>query len=149
MIQEKLEGSGAEVIFVPEREYTLRYKILNNLNPSYIDALQVRYYEKLLAEINDVKFDYLFVIRGYKISASFVDGFKILNPQARLLMYQWDSNRTNPFAHHIERFDRVLSFDYEDCDEFNFQYLPLFYTDDVKEYFGRKSLFKGFGARRL
>ena len=42
MIQEKLEGVGAEITFVPEREYTLRYKILNNLNTSYIDALQVR-----------------------------------------------------------------------------------------------------------
>lgn len=144
MILEKLEGFGAEVTFVPEREYTLRYKILNNLNPSYIDALQVRYYEKLLMKINGMKFDYLFIIRGYKMPASFVDEFKTLNPQARLLMYQWDSNRTNPFAHHIERFDRVLSFDYKDCDEFNLQYLPLFYTDDVTEYFGRENEYDFF-----
>ena len=144
IIKEKLEKFGAEVVFVPEREYSLRYKVLNNLNPSYIDRLQVDRYKHILEENNNKRFDYLFVIRGYKMPSFFLSEFRRRNPAAVLIMYQWDSNRTNPFSHHIESYDKVLSFDYKDCKDLGLQYLPLFYTDDVLEFMGRQAKYDFF-----
>lgn len=139
LISDKLKGLGAQVTFLPEREYSLKYKILNTINPSYIDLLQIKYYEKNLKFIEDKKFDFLFVIRGYKLPEFFLRKFKQKNPNAQLIMYQWDSNRTNPFSHLINLFDRVLSFDYKDCEELHLRYLPLFYTDDIIPYISKNN----------
>jgi glycosyltransferase involved in cell wall biosynthesis len=66
------------------------------------------------------------------INGNFVNELKKMNPLCKTTMYQWDSNRTNKFDHIIGLFDRVCSFDYEDCNAFKtIQYVPLFFIDDI------------------
>lgn len=129
----KLQEMGADVLFYPEREYGILFKLINNLSKKYLQTFQERHYEKILKQINGLKLDYLFVIRGFMLPQSFVEKFKQMNPSGETIMYQWDSQRTNPFQHLVPSFHKVYSFDFEDCESNpNVIYHPLFYTDDVK-----------------
>ncbi len=66
------------------------------------------------------------------LSEEFLDEFRKRNPGAKLIMYQWDSNKSNPFQHLLDKFDKVYSFDFDDCKSFTpLNYQPLFYSDDI------------------
>ncbi len=142
MIINKLESFGASVTYYPERSYKADFSIINNFYPSKMDKFQERHYNKILKDTKDNAFDYLFVIRGYKLSKVFLEGFRRQNPSAKTIMYQWDSDRTNHFSHLVSQFDKVSSFDFEDCENLKLEYIPLFYTDDVLEYVNNKKIYK-------
>jgi len=131
LIVEKLTQMGAEVTFYPERDYSIRFKIINNFFNHWLPFKQSKHYRKIVRQTASQEFDYLFVIRGYMITSEFVKQFKEYHPEAKTIMYQWDSDRTNPFSSIVPLFDKVQSFDYEDCSNLNITYLPLFYTEDV------------------
>lgn len=140
LITEKLISMGGDVKFYPERTYGLIFKIVNNFFNKYLNEYQSKHYCRLAAQIKDERFDYLFVIRGYKITDEFLIEFRKLNPQAKLIMYQWDSNNSNPYTHLLGRFDKVCSFDFEDCRVFpSLKYIPLFFSDDIKTIVNNKA----------
>lgn len=134
MIKEQLEGMGAFVDFFSERSYGFDFNIVNNFFSSNMSKFQTKHYGKILKSIETEKYDYLFVIRGYMMPVSFLEGFKKQNPDSKAIMYQWDSQRTNPFSHLIESFDIVKTFDFEDSENLKIEYIPLFYTHDVESY---------------
>ncbi|MFC4478239.1 hypothetical protein [Flavobacterium chungangensis] len=138
-IKSTLEDFGAEVDFYPERSYGWQFKIINNYFHRKLDEYQNKHYLKMLNESSEKEYDYLFVIRGYKISEEFLKGFRDNNPNATLIMYQWDSQKNNEFTHVAHLFDRVYSFDIVDCKLFNLEYLRLFYSQDVKSIIDDKS----------
>lgn len=133
LIVKKLETMGADVLFCPERDYSICFKLVNNFLHPILSLKQAFHYRKILKCTKAQSFDYLFVIRGYGMTKKFVEIFKKRNCFAKTIMYQWDADRTNPFADLIPYFDIVQSFDYRDCETFGISYLPLFYTDDVAE----------------
>lgn len=134
MIKAQLERMGAFVDFFPERSYSYDFNIINNFFSNHLNRYQLKHYDKIIEATQDIKYDYLFVIRGFMLSDSFMDKFKKSNPYCRTIMYQWDAQRTNPFVHLIKSFDVVKTFDFKDSEDFNIPYLPLFYTKDVEEY---------------
>lgn len=128
----KLEEAGATVSFFPERKYGLLFKAINNFRKKYLERYQEKHYDKILQQIGTTQYDVLFVIRGYMLPDNFVRRFKQMNPRAQTIMYQWDSNKSNPFLKQVANFDKVFSFDFDDCDHNpKLKYLPLFYIDDV------------------
>ncbi|NSL89787.1 hypothetical protein ECE50_023290 [Chitinophaga sp. Mgbs1] len=129
----KLEDAGAEVVFCPERKYGAAFKFINNFYPQKLKRYQARHYEEILEKSAGISIDYLLVVRGFMMPATFMAQFRAQHPGAKAIMYQWDSNKTNPFIHLIPSFDRCFSFDFEDCENAaQLEYVPLFYTDDVK-----------------
>ncbi len=135
-IIQALKAAGANVDFYPERDYGLKFKLLNNISQNLLTEYQCKHYRNILKKIStdNIEYDCLFVIRGFMMPAEFLIKFKTLFPNAKLLMYQWDSNRTNRFSHLVQYFDKVLSFDFKDSDDFSLEYLPLFYTKDLIPY---------------
>lgn len=132
LIIDELERLGANVDFYPERKYNYWFKILNHLSFSLLSKYQARHYKEIGKAIAGKHYDYLLVIRGYMIPDCFILDFKKNNHSAKTIMYQWDSNRTNSFEKVIDCFDKVNSFDYEDCMAFpKINYLPLFATSDI------------------
>jgi hypothetical protein len=134
LIKEELESKGAFVDFFAERSYSFIFTFINNFFKSYLKTFQAKHYGEITKKIKGKEYDYLFVIRGYMLPESFLSDFKKENPNSTKIMYQWDSERTNPFGHLIKSFDSVKSFDFEDCFNFNIQYVSLFYTKDVEHY---------------
>jgi hypothetical protein len=132
LIKDKLTEMGAYVDFYAERNYGVVFKVINNFFNEYLKTYQKAHYAKIITQVSHQKYDYLFVIRGYMLSDEFIDDFRKMNPGAKLIMYQWDSNRTNPFAGLLNKFDDAYSFDFEDCKKMSsLKYVPLFYSDDV------------------
>lgn len=134
LIKENLILLGAEVTFFPEREYGFIFKIINNFFNKNLKKHQNNHYSQIFKQFDVSNFDYLFVIRGYMLSAEFLTEFKNKNRKAKTIMYQWDSDRTNPFSHLLNYFDIKYSFDFEDCRlNPSLKYLPLFFSDDISK----------------
>ena len=134
MIKDQLESMGASVDFCAERSYGFDFNIVNNFFGSYVGRYQAKHYAKILKFAEGKKYDFLFVIRGYNMPISFLERFKKYNPDCVTIMYQWDSQRTNPFSHLVNSFDIVKTFDFEDSKNLKLEYIPLFYTHDVENY---------------
>ncbi|WP_343563016.1 hypothetical protein [Sphingobacterium sp.] len=132
IIKAELERRGAKVYFAPERDYTFRFTLINNFFSNKLEQLQAKHYRAILRQFESIEFDYLFVIKGFKLSAEFVDLFTERYPAAIKIMHQWDSDKNNPFSHLLDKFDRVCSFDYEDLAKYpSLVYLPNFYLEDI------------------
>lgn len=128
----KLIDRQCEVTFFPERRYNLKFKILNNFRQSSLIKYQNRHYAKILDKIEGQHFDYLLVIRGYMMSSSFIESIRKQFPDIKIIMYQWDSDLTNPFSHLIPYIDKVFTFDYRDFSSLKgTDYLPLFYSNEI------------------
>lgn len=134
MITSKLEEFGANVTFYYNRPNNTLFSILHSTSLSLLKEYQNVYYHNLISKIKEKHFDYLFVITGFLMPVSFINKFKELNPKAKSIMYQWDADATHHYSYLIPYFDKTYSFDFEDCDQFNLKYLPLFYTDDLNQY---------------
>lgn len=134
MIKQELEILGASVDFYPERSYGFEFTLINNFCSSYMSRFQSNHYRRIWKSVKSNKYDFLFVIRGYMIPKFFIDAFKRSNPNSKSIMYQWDSQKTNPFKHIINSFDVVQTFDVMDSKELKIKYLPLFYTKDVEKH---------------
>ena len=111
-IQAELEKQGAEVTFIGDD------KKLWSKNLSTIKTIVKREY------------DYLFVIKGEFVQKSVLELFKESNPKAERILYQYDTLKRYP---HIVKlfnlFDRVYSFDIEDCEQYNLILRPLFFIN--------------------
>jgi len=134
MIEDQLIELGGVVDFFPERSYGLDFTIVNNFFNRFLKNYQQLYYSRIENAIEAKHYDYLFVIRGFMLPLSFLQFFKKRNPKSYTIMYQWDSERTNPYGHLVEYFDVVKTFDYKDSEDFNISYLPLFYTKDLEKF---------------
>jgi len=130
IIKDRLVGLGANVFFYPERDYSLKFSFVSNfLN---LEEFQTKHYSKILEKTIGIEFDYLFVIKGYKISNVFIEAFRAKYPKATLIMHQWDSHANNPYSHLLSKFDVFFSFDKKDIETYpTLKYLPNFYLDDI------------------
>lgn len=128
-IQKAMEREGAIVDAYNERPTNnvlarIMIRLNRNLVYKYIDC----YYNKIMAETADRKYDYIFFIKGESISNSIIDCLRKAHPEAKIVMYYWDSIANNHNAKGmLKSFDKVLSFDKNDSREFGLVFLPLFY----------------------
>ena len=123
--------SGAEVDYFPEILNTINYRFSKSYFQHYRILLEKRYLENLFRNLQE-NYDYFFLIRGEIISNSFLEKLKIKMPQAKFIMYQWDSSKNNPnYLKILPHFSKIMTFDMVDSKEKEIEYLPLFYT---KEY---------------
>ena len=130
----KMKACGAEVTFFYERDISLKYGIAKNIFPSYANKIQDQHYGNILARIEGKQFDYLFVIRGYKMEKWFTEAIKAKYPSIKTILYQWDSiyNWECDYRHMITWFDVTKTFDYKDAEDLSLPYVPTFHTDDFK-----------------
>lgn len=108
-------------------------RIKKDLIGWYID----RYFKKIMKCIQGKKYDIVFLISGQSLSFSkdMILQIKKEQPQAKYVLYQWDSLKNFPYIKHIEPlFEKCYSFDKKDTEENEkLQFLPLFYTERYAE----------------
>ena len=114
-IQAELEKQGAEVTFIGDD------KKLWSKNLSTIKTIVKR------------AFDYLFVIKGEFVQKSVLELFKESNPKAECILYQYDTLKRYLYIIKLfDFFDRIYSFDIEDCQQYNLILRPLFFVKTEK-----------------
>lgn len=127
----KMRSYGADVTFFYERNTSIKFTIVERFFKNRLDEFQHQHYKNILKKTENMSFDYLLVIRGYKMPSSFVKQIKIKNPSIKTIVYQWDANANSPFTDMLPNFDRKFSFDYKDVAEIpGLRYSPTFSEDE-------------------
>lgn len=110
-----LSEQGAEVQMVPERPAASTLsKIAIRLFKKRLPFLFNSYIRKVLRNFRK-DWDYILVIRGEAFTPSTIKLIRRTYPKVQLILYLWDILKTNDLRDVIPFFDKVYSFDPEDC----------------------------------
>ena len=104
------------------RQFSARLyaKLLKIYHRRQIDALEGRH------------FDYVYFIHAKAMDIELVKRLRTMFPDAKFILYYWDSLKTTDYSAYIPLFDKVFSFDPSDCGaDKRLTYLPLFYTEEM------------------
>ena len=139
-IRVAMEREGAEVDAFNERPTNNVFaRILIRLNRNMLSKYINKYYCEIIEKTKDIKYDFIFFIKGESISPAIVQKLRDAHPEAKLVMYYWDSIANNHNAKSLLGcFDKVLSFDQSDCEAMNLKFLPLFYIPQYAEIAANK-----------
>lgn len=116
-----------DVVMVYENmdEVSIYYRFVYVYLKKIKDAIMTRYYRKNITG----KFDVVFVIRGASLTVNALEYIKKTSPDAKYIMYQWDSVSYNKRALEIAGyFDKLATFDEDDAKKLRWKYRPLFYV---------------------
>lgn len=132
IIADKLRSLGAIVDYYDERPANSIFaKGIIRLNRDFYKKKIINYYNTILNEIKDKKYDYFFLIKGEVVPEFFIEKIKHFNPNITLLYYTFDSFKNNSNAVNILKyFDRKYTFDCKDADKYGLKLRPLFFSDD-------------------
>lgn len=113
-------------------------KAIGRINKKLIKESAHRYFsEVVLPTIEGKHYDCVLLVAGMTCAfdVPMMQKIRDLNPKARFVMYQWDSEKNLPYAPAIHPFfDQLYSFDLNDCESMDkYTFLPLFYTRIYEE----------------
>ena len=137
-ISEELENMGYDVDFFDDRPSTRGIvKAIVRVNKNLINSYIKKYFNEIMKIVKQKKYDVVFLISGQSLSFSekMIAELKTSQPQAKFVLYQWDSLKNFPYILKMHKFfDRKFSFDREDCKANpGLQFLPLFYSRKYEE----------------
>lgn len=143
LIKEELNNMGYEVDFFDDRPSTNAWiKAAIRINKNLISKYIKRYFTKVMETVRNKKYDVVFLISGQSLSFSkeMVAEIKACQPQAKFVLYQWDSQTNFPYIKQVQEFfDKCYSFDRRDIEETpSLDFLPLFYSR-IYEEIGKKN----------
>lgn len=132
-IVDTLVKFGAQVDYFDERPANnFLTKALIRINRNLIGGYINKYHKRIIQRTSAIKYDFIFFIKGESFSERNIKTLFRLHPEAKTLIYHWDSiaNNHNALAL-LKYFDAVFSFDKGDCEiNKNIRFLPLFYFDE-------------------
>lgn len=130
-IAEELRRRGAEVELVADRPFDspLLKAATTYARPLMMPLAYARYRRALL-EPPCAPFDLVLVVVGQTVGPRLLTDLRRHSPQARFVLYLWDSveNRRSAVAN-FRHFDTVFSFDPDDCVRYKLRYRPLFFRE--------------------
>lgn len=133
-IMKEAERLGFEVDYICDAPSNSNIsKAIGRINKSLIKGTTEKYFNNsVIPALKGKKYDYVLLIAGmtFAFSPEMVEKIKQMNPKAKFVIYQWDSEKNLPFSTKIHQyFDEVYSFDRFDCKAKKmYHFLPLFYT---------------------
>lgn len=126
-IVESLVRHGHEVIFFAEIPADFFHRVLKNFSIKLYRHLLDIYFKKIVSRLADADITHFLVIRGESIPVWFLSSLRDSHPDAKFVMYQWDSHRNNEYKHLLKCFDKVATFDPVDALNLGIIYQPLFF----------------------
>jgi len=148
-IKKELEKRGAQVILYNERPSTNFFiKTIIRFNKKLIHFFTLNYFNNIIKINKSINFEYIFIIKGEVFTKEIVSKFKINYPEAKVILYLWDSIQNYvDIKNALYIFDKTLTFDYEDSKNIELlEFRPLFFINsyslkplsspfDVKPYY--------------
>ena len=131
-----MEREGAIVDAYNERPSNSTItRVFLKLNRNIISRRISKYYDQIIEETKKRKYDYIFFIKGESINKHIIRKLKDAHPEAKVIIYLWDSSVWNKNAFTmLDSFDKVFSFDRKDCQDYReLNFLPLFYIPQYAE----------------
>lgn len=132
-ISNELRRMGYEVDCFDDRPSTSGIiKAIIRINKNLISRYIERYFDGIMETVRSNRYDVVFLISGQSLSFSekMICQIKDAQPQAKYVLYQWDSLKNFPYIEKIEPyFDKCFTFDRNDAAaNAKLDFLPLFYT---------------------
>lgn len=91
-----------------------------------------KYIQQIIEQNRQKQYDYIFVIKGESLDEEMLDMLRDAYPKAQRILYLWDSvENIRGCAQRLEKYDRVLTFDPQDAEQYGLIHRPLFFG---KEY---------------
>lgn len=146
MIKE-MKNMGYEVDYICDAPNNSNFlKAVARVNKNLIKGVTYKYFKNnVLHTINGKKYDQIVIIAGmtFSFTPEMVKKIKEMNPTAKFIMYQWDSEKNLPYSTSIHPYiDFLYSFDLNDCKKMSkYIFLPLFYTR-IYEEIGKRHIDK-------
>ncbi len=133
VICEELKAMGNSVDWYNDRPSSNSIvKALIRINRNLIGITIKRYFNKIMKNIGNKKYNKVIVISGqsFSFSEEMISELKNNQSQAEFVLYQWDSLSNFPYIERMQKyFERCYSFDRKDVEErSNLLFLPLFYN---------------------
>ncbi|WP_019551922.1 hypothetical protein [Propionispira raffinosivorans] len=143
-IQDKISELGYSVdCFCEDPELGILDKIIQKLKPNHI-SIKSEKMQKCFIDILEKKkigYDYIFVIKGEKLTKQFLLELKELNPKAKFIEYVWDDvARIANFFVNQDIYDEIYSFDKKDAEQYGLKFLPLFFCDEFRNHDDEKDI---------
>jgi len=135
IIKNKLIEKGYEVDWFDDRPSTnIIDKCLLRVNRNFLKRKIHKYfYNKIYKSMEEKNYDIVFVILGQSFNEKMFNDLRELNPNARFILYLWDSVENFPHIENLAKaFEKTFSFDSPDCEKYGYQFLPLFYNEEKK-----------------
>lgn len=133
-IKNAIAANGFDVDFFDERTSNNSvYKAIFRIRKDLLKLAIDKYYRAITDKIKDKRYRFFLLIKGEVIPEWFIDEFKKLNPEARLIYYTYDAfNNNNAHSVYIlKHFDHCYSFDFENVNSNpSLKLKHLFYSKD-------------------
>ena len=136
IIADKMREMGADVDMYDVRSVTKAIdRALLKITPFFFHYQSKRYYNSIISENNEKKYDYILIVKCDMTPISIIRKLKEVYPNAKLCLYLWDSVKNNPGVQFKFRlFDTLHSFDYDDCQKYReLKFRPLFFADTYRK----------------
>lgn len=138
VIVETLSKMGYNVDFFDDRPSTNSLiKAIIRVNKKLIHKIICNYFDKIMSTVNSKTYDVVFLISGQSLSfdEDMIRQIKTAQPQARFILYQWDSLENFPYIEQMYQFfDKCYSFDKHDVEKHEkLLFLPLFYSERYEQ----------------
>ncbi len=132
-IKEELTSMGYQVDYFDDRPSTSGLiKAIIRIKKDLIYKYIRRYFNQMMEVVRKQTYDVVFLISGQSLSfdENMLSELKSSQPQARFLLYQWDSLNNFPYIKNVQKyFEKCYSFDRNDAAiNTNLKFLPLFYS---------------------
>lgn len=108
------------------------FLVLKNILPRVSQFFLSRFNKKILSFVRGNEIDTLLIVKGAYIFAETISIIQNEHPRIRIVLYEWDSIRSNPNALNlINIINESYTFDFDDAqNDTRLKYLPLFYSFD-------------------
>jgi hypothetical protein len=138
-IRKKIQDFGATVYYFTDKSIWERYRLLKIIAKIFFfndSNFPNSHFNSILKKIEGEHFDYVFVIKGDRLTEGFVSKLKSKLSSAEFILYQWDSLVRIPSVLKLfPYFNKIFSFDRVDClNDERLVFRPLFYRDECVGY---------------
>jgi hypothetical protein len=127
-----LRKKGFAVEYYPSEDRSFWSKSTKKLFPSTYKTLLDKYHESIVAAARKSSYDYVFFLQIHSLAFDHVEALRISQPNAKFILYNWDSLATHDYRPYLRLLDEVFTFDRDDAKKVEARYLPLF---ALPEYF--------------
>ncbi|WP_145090854.1 hypothetical protein [Sporomusa sp. KB1] len=129
--------------FCEDANFNFFEKLIYKFNPQYAINKNSKKQDEFIntLAIQKKQYEFIFVIKGAKLTNKFMTELKQLNPNARFILYLWDDIvRVESFFENKKFYDKIFTFDRIDAEQNGLSFLPLFFCSEFKTNNNKKKI---------
>ncbi|MCA5918297.1 hypothetical protein LES60_05735 [Pectobacterium brasiliense] len=135
-IREELESLGANVVLYDDRpSNSVIVKSLIRLRINFLIQFFInRYYDFIMKNMESFRPDYVLFVNPETPNRSILERMKGKFKETSFILYMWDSVANKKgILQYKHLFDQCFTFDQKDAENLDFNFLPLFYSNQYTE----------------